>query len=127
MDNFVRDHLMGLYGLNPNILPYSFQFPRIPPGFNNPSFKAPSISVKEKFHQQNESLNVKLQDFQQTYQKYASGLFDTSSPTIIPPGHPLFSRHTSIEIIQAEKNKLQKENFELKNQLNKLTKEKQIN
>ncbi|KKK54781.1 hypothetical protein LCGC14_3081260, partial [marine sediment metagenome] len=28
--------MMDLYGLNPNIQPFAFQFLRIPPGFSHP-------------------------------------------------------------------------------------------
>ena len=62
--------------------------------------------------------------FQQMFQKYASGLFDMTFPGIVPPGHPLFSRHYSIETLQSERDKLLKENFELKKQLEKDSKEK---
>ena len=116
---------MDLYGLNPNILPYAFQFPRIPPGLKPLMFNSTAESVRKKFSRQNESLSTKLQDFQQTYQKYASSLFDMTFPGIVPPGHPLFSRQFSVEVIRAERDQLQKENLVLKKQVEKISKEKQ--
>jgi len=124
MDDFTTKHLMDLYGLNPNILPYAFQFPRIPPGSTPLMFNSTSESVRKNFSRQNESLSTKLQDFQRTYQKYASSLFDMTSPGIIPPGHPLFSRQFSVEVMQAERDQLQKDNIELKKQVEKISKEK---
>ena len=36
---------------------------------------------------------------------------------IIPPGHPLYTRQNSVETLQAENDKLLKENLELKKKL----------
>lgn len=124
MEHFTTMHLMDLYGLNPNSQPYAFQFPRIPPGFSHPMQKTNIISKKESFSKNNESMNTKLENFQQLYQKYASGLLDMMFPGIIPPGHPLYSRQFSVETLQSERDKLLKENLELKKQLEKLSKEK---
>ena len=125
MDDSTTQHLMDLYGLNPNILPYAFQFPRIPPGLTPLTFTSTTESVRKNFSRQNESLSTKLQDFKRTYQKYASSLFDMTFPGIVPPGHPLFSRQFSVEVIQSERDQLQKENLELKKQVEKISKEKQ--
>ena len=54
------------------------------------------------------------------YQQYASGLLSMNS-TIIPPGHPLYSRQNSIETLQATNDKLLKENLELKKKVKKET------
>jgi len=126
MDDFATKHLMDLYGLNPNIVPYAFQFPRIPPNLTPLMFNSTTESVRKNFSLQNESLSTNLQDFQQTYQKYASSLFDMSFPGIIPSGHPLFSRQFSVEVIRAERDHLQKDNLVLKKQVEKLSKEKQL-
>ena len=125
MDYFATMHLMDLYGLNPNNHPYAFQFPRIPPGFSHPTQKISNNPKKEMFSKSNESINTKLENFQEMYQKYASGLLNMTSPGIIPPGHPLFSRQYSVETLQSERDKLLKENLELKKQIEKLTKQKQ--
>jgi len=125
MDDISTKQLMDLYGLNPSILPYAFQFPRIPPGLTPMMFNSTSESVRKNFSRQNESLSIKLQDFQQTYQKYTSSLFDMTFPGIIPPGHPLFSRQNSVEVIRTERDQLQKENLVLKKRVEKLSKEKQ--
>lgn len=117
-------HMMGLYGLNPNNMPFAFQFPRIPPSVSSAIFNSSKNYVKKKFGQADELTKTKLEDFQQMYQKYAAGLFDISSPKIIPPGHPLFSRQYSIETIQKERDKLLKENLELKKQLEKFSKQR---
>ena len=58
------------------------------------------------------------------FQKYAAGLFDMTFLGLVPPGHPLFTRHFSIKILQIEKDQLLKENLELKKQVEKLSKQK---
>jgi hypothetical protein len=118
VDNLAIKHLQNLYGLNPNIPHMSFQFPRLPPGISNPMFKIYENPMKEQFSEQADTINQKLQGFQHMYQQYASGLL-TMNSTIIPPGHPLYSRQNSAKTLQTENNKLLKENQELKKQLEK--------
>ncbi len=120
MDNLSIKHLQDLYGLNPNIPHMALQFPRLPPGLTHPMFKIYEIPMKEKFSQEVTTINQKLQGFQHMYQQYASGLVSMNS-TIIPPGHPLYSRQNSVETLQAENDKLLKENLNLKKKLEKET------
>ena len=118
MDIMVMKHLQDLYGLNPNIPHLAFQFPRLPPGLNHPMFKVYENPLKEQFSQQTATMNQKLQGFQQMYRDYAAGLLSMRS-SVVPPGHPLYSRQNSVETLQAENDKLQKENIELKKKLEK--------
>ena len=124
MDDTAIKHLQDLYGLNPNIPHLAFQFPRLPPGLTHPMFKIYENPTKEQFSQQASTINQKLQGFQHLYQQYAAGLLSMNS-TIIPPGHPLYSKESSIETLQAENDKLLKENSELKKKLDKDTTSKQ--
>ncbi|MCA9827736.1 MAG: hypothetical protein KC444_05005 [Nitrosopumilus sp.] len=116
MDNLVRKHLEDLYGLNPNIPHIAFQFPRIPPGLSNPMFGIQQNPMKEQFLRSADTVNQKLQGFQQMYQMYASGLLSMGS-MVVPPGHPLYSRQSSVRALQSEKDQLLKENLELKKRL----------
>ena len=118
MDNMVSNHLRDLYGLNPNIPHLAFQFPRIPPGVNNPMFKNHENPMKEQMLKNAETMNQKLQGFQHMYQQYAAGLL-TMNSTVIPPGHPAYTRQNSIQSLQTENDKLIKENLELKKKLEK--------
>jgi len=124
MDYFTTMHLMDFYGLNPNIQPFAFQFPRIPPRFSHPMRNIVNNSKKETFSKINESMNTKLENFQEVYQKHASDLLDMTFPGIIPPGHPMYTRQFSVKTLQLERDKLLKENLELKKRLEKLSKEK---
>ncbi|MFQ5781611.1 MAG: bZIP transcription factor [Nitrosopumilus sp.] len=124
MDDYTIRHLQDLYGLNPNIPHLAFQFPRLPPGLTHPMFKIYENPMKEQFSQQASTINQKLQGFQHMYQQHASELLSMNS-TIIPPGHPLYSKENSVETLQAENEKLLKENSELKKKLDKNTASKQ--
>ena len=75
--------------------------------------------MKEKFSQDTDSLNKKLDGFQKLYQQHASGLMKMNSSAIIPPGHPLFSEKNSVESLKAENDKLLKQNLELKKKVEK--------
>jgi hypothetical protein len=117
MDDLPIKQLKDIYGLNPNIPHLALQFPRLPPGLSNPMFKIFENPMKEKFAEENASINKKLQGFQQSYQRHASGLLTMNSGGLVPPGHPLFSRHNSVSTLKAENDKLLKENLELKKKL----------
>lgn len=106
---------MNGYGLSPEA--FSMHFPHVPPGFSHPSFKLHSNPVREKFFQEHKLLDKRLEDFQEVYRRYASGLLESHPFGIIPPTHPLYSRTRSIEHLKMENEKLQKENLELKKHL----------
>jgi len=72
--------------------------------------------MKEQFFQNADTINQKLQGFQHMYQQYASGLLSMNS-NVIPPGHPLYTRQNSIEMLQNQNDKLLQENLELKKKL----------
>ena len=120
MENMVADHLRDLYGLNPNIPHVAFQFPRLPPGLSSPMFKIHTNPAKEQFLQNADTISQKLQGFQHLYQQYAANLLGMNS-TVIPPGHPAYTRENSINTLQSKNDKLLKENLELKKRLDKET------
>ena len=74
--------------------------------------------MKEQMLRNAETINQKLQGFQHMYQQYAASLL-TMNSTVIPPGHPAYTRQNSIETLQTENDKLIKENLELKKKLEK--------
>lgn len=119
MEDLPIKQLKDIYGLNPDIPHLALQFPRLPPGLTNPLFKIFENPMSKKFAEDNALINKKLQGFQQSYQKYASGLLTMNSGGIIPPGHPLFSQQNSVSTLKAQNDKLLKENLELKKKLDK--------
>ena len=123
MDETVINQLRELYGLNPNVMPFALQFPHIPPGLFRPMVGINNLP-KEKFANKGKALNPQLSDFKEMYHQFASGLIDYNSTTLIPPGHPLFSRQNSVETLRAENSMLKQENMELKKQIDKSITEK---
>jgi len=117
MEDFTLSHLADLYGLNPHVLPFAFNFPLVPPNTVHSLFSLKSNPLKSQLMKNNESMSTKLQDFQHMYQQYAKSLFENAPHGLIPPGHPMYSRQNSLETLKAENSKLQKENLELKKQL----------
>ena len=123
MDDMAIKQLQDLYGMNPNVPHTALQFPRLPPGISHPMFKVYENPMKEQFLKQASTINQKLQGFQHMYQQYAAGLL-TMNSAIIPPGHPLYTRQNSVETLQAENDKILKENLELKKKLEKESEKK---
>jgi len=126
MDFFDTRHSIELYGIHPEFgIPMSI-FPRYPPGISPPSHVTFNQKrLKEKFFKDNASISAKLHDFNQMYQKFASGLFELAYPAL-PPGHPLYSRQESTVSLQSENTKLKKENIDLKKQLSNNKKQNNI-
>ena len=118
MEDSVNRHIQDLYGLNPHIPHMAFQFPRLPPGRTHPMFKVFENPLKEKFSQDASNINPKLEGFKQMFQQHASGLLSMNT-SIVPPGHPLYTQQNSVQTLQAENDKLLKENTELKKKLEK--------
>jgi len=127
MDFFDTRRSLELSGIHPEFgIPMSI-FLRYPPGISLPSHDAINQKrMKEKFFNDNASINTKLHDFNQMYQKLASGLFELAYPAL-PPGHPLYSRRESTVSLQSENKKLRKENIDLKKQLSNNKKQNKIN
>ncbi len=119
MDEAVH-HMQTLFGLNPNVIPPSLQFPRLPPGLMHPMTS--SFSTPRKITRDASSLMPNIEDFQQMYQKHASELLQLQNSRIIPPGHPLYTKQISVSILKSENEKLMKENLELKKHLDETTK-----
>jgi len=117
MDYFDIRRNIELSGIHPEFgIPMSL-FLRFPPGISPTSLGTINQKhLKEKFFNDNASINTKLHDFNQMYQKFASGLFELAYPAV-PPGHPLYSKRESTVSLQSENNKLRKENIDLKKQL----------
>ncbi len=119
MDYIHPMRIMELSGIHPIFGIPTSMFPRFPPGINPPTLGiVDQKRLKEKFFKDNASMNSKLDDFTQMYQKFASGLFEGAYPAMAP-SHPMFSKLETTAALKSENNKLKKENLELKKQLSK--------
>ena len=90
---------------------------RYPPGVSIPKGLVNTPKLKEKISAGNAALNPKLENFTQMYQQMAANLLNMSLDKLIPPGHPLHSKENSIRLLKDEKEKILKENLELKKKL----------
>ena len=111
-------HMQNLYGLNPDIPHLAFQFPRLPPSVlaSNPIFQIHKDANQRQLSGQSGTIDQKLQGFQRMYQQYAAGLLSANAG-VVPPGHPLYTEHNSIQTLQTENDRLHKENLKLKKRL----------
>ena len=90
---------------------------RYPPGASIPKGLVNTPKLKEKISVDSAALAPTLENFAQMYQQMAAGLLNMSLDKLIPPGHPLYTKENSIAIIKKEKEKILKENLELKKKL----------
>ena len=72
--------------------------------------------MRTKFVDNTANMLPKLQNFNRMYQNYADGLTEKTTK-LLPPGHPLYTKETSLRLLKDEKEKILKENLELKNKL----------
>ena len=91
---------------------------RYPPGANIPKGLIDTPKLKKKMSNDGAALTPTLENFAQMYQQMAAGLLNMSLDKLIPPGHPLYTKENSITILKEEKEKIRKENLELKKKLN---------
>ena len=90
---------------------------RYPPGVNIPKGLVNTPKLKEKMSIDTAGLTPTLENFAQMYQQMAAGLLNMSLDKLIPPGHPLYSKENSITLLKEEKEKILKENLDLKKKL----------
>ena len=90
---------------------------RYPPSANIPKGLVNTPKLKKKFSTDSAALAPTLENFALMYQQMAAGLLNVSLDKLIPPGHPLYTKENSITILKEEKEKILKENFELKKKL----------
>ena len=90
---------------------------RYPPNADIPKGLVNTPKLKEKLSADNAALTPNLENFTQMYQQMATDLLNMSLNRLIPPGHPLYTKETSLRLLKDEKEKILKENLELKNKL----------
>ena len=117
MDYFTAKRLFDVYSLTTDfstLIPDSIRYP---PSANIPIGLVNTPKLKKKLSANNAALTPKLENFAQMYQQMAAGLLNMSLDKLIPPGHPMYSKENSITLLKEEKQKILKENLELKKKL----------
>ena len=117
MDYFTAKRLFDVYGLTTDFSTLMPDSIRYPPSANIPIGLVNTPKLKKKLSADNAALTPKLENFAQVYQQMAAGLLNMSLDKLIPPGHPLYSKENSIALLKDEKEKIRKENLELKKKL----------
>ena len=117
MDNYTARKKVGMYGLPVDFSALAPDSIRYPPGVSIPKGLVNTPKLKEKMSADSAALTPKLENFAQMYQQMAAGLLNMSLDKLIPPGHPMYSKENSIALLKEEKEKILKENLELKKKL----------
>jgi len=108
---------IDVYGLPADFSTLAPDSIRYPPGVSIPKGLVNTPKLKEKMSADGAALTPKLENFAQMYQQMAAGLLNMSLNKLIPPGHPMYSKENSITLLKEEKQKILKENLELKKKL----------
>ena len=119
----------GILDLHSNILDISSLVPdfiRYPPAASIPNALVNKPKLMKKLSSENMALTPMLQDFTEMYQQMAASLFSMSTSKLIPPGHPIYSKESSITLLKEENQKIMKENLELRKQLENKKESKRI-
>ena len=117
MGNPTSKKLFDMYGITTNFSALAPDSIRYPPSANIPIGLINTPKLKEKLSSDNAALTPNLENFAQMYQQMATSLLNMSLDRLIPPGHPLYSKENSITLLKDEKEKILKENLELKKKL----------
>nr|AIF13807.1 hypothetical protein [uncultured marine thaumarchaeote KM3_64_C01] len=117
MDYFMAKRLFDVYGITTDFSALASDSIRYPPSASIPNGLVNTSKLKEKMSVDNAALTPKLENFTQMYQQMAASLLNISLDKLIPPGHPMYSKENSITLLKVEKEKILKENLELKKKL----------
>jgi hypothetical protein len=117
MNNLTSKRLFDMYGITTNFSALAPDSIRYPPSANVPIGLVNAPKLKEKLSSDNAALTPALENFTQMYQQMAASLLNMSLDRLIPPGHPLYSKENSVRLLKDEKEKILKENLELKKKL----------
>jgi len=117
MNNPTSKKLFDMYGITPPFSSFSPSSLLSPPPPPVPIGLVNAPKLKERLSSDNAALAPNLENFTQMYQQMAAGLLNISLDRLIPPGHPLYSKEHSVRLLKDEKEKILKENLELKKKL----------
>ena len=117
MEDLKAKRFFEMYGFAPDFSTFAPDSIRYPPNAIIPKGLVNAPRLKEKLSADNATLAPKLENFAQMYQQMAANLLNMSLNRLIPPGHPLYSKENSITLLKEEKEKILKENLELKKKL----------
>lgn len=115
MDPDTERHLMGLYGLDPNMQHPALGFPRLPPMALARLGMPQASGMRDRRLDAGRTARANLDMFREDYNRTAAGLLDGRAA--VPPGHPLRGDNSTMSSLRAENDRLQEENAKLKRRL----------
>ena len=122
----MRKGILDLHNNTLNISSLVPDFIRYPPAASIPNALVNKPKLMKKLSSENMAITPMLQDFTEMYQQMAASLFSMSTSKLIPPGHPIYSKESSIILLKEENQKIMKENLELQKQLENKKESKRI-
>ena len=122
----MRKGILDLHNNTLNISSLVPDFIRYPPAASIPNALVNKPKLMKKLSSENMAITPMLQDFTEMYQQMAASLFSMSTSKLIPPGHPIYSKESSITLLKEENQKIMKENLELQKQLENKKESKRI-
>ena len=117
MEDLKAKRFFEMYGFAPDFSTFAPDSIRYPPNASIPKGLVNTPKLKEKMSADSAALTPKLENFVQMYQQMAANILNISLDKLIPPGHPLYSKENSVTLLKEEKEKILKENLELKKKL----------
>ena len=117
MDYLAAKKLFEMYSLTTDFSALTPDSIRYPPNACIPKGLVNTPKLKEKISADSAALTPKLENFTQMYQQMAAGLLNMSLNKLIPPGHPMYSKENSVTLLKEEREKILKENLELRKKL----------
>ena len=114
MNDFKSKRPFDNYNIIPNFSDLAPDSIRYPPNTNIPNGLINTPKLKQKIAVDNAALTPNLENFAHMYQQMAASLLNMSLNKLIPPGHPLYTKENSVILLKEEKEKILKENLELK-------------
>ena len=117
MNDFKSKRPFDNYNIIPNFSDLAPDSIRYPPNTNIPNGLINTPKLKQKIAVDNAALTPNLENFAHMYQQMAASLLNMSLNKLIPPGHPLHTKENSVKLLKEEKEKILKENLELKKKL----------
>ena len=117
MNYYNSKRFFDMYGFPTDFSSLAPDSIRYPPNASIPKGLVNTPKLKEKISVDNAALTPRLENFAQVYQQMAAGLLNMSLDKLIPPRHPLYSKENSITLLKEEKDKILKENLELKKKI----------
>jgi hypothetical protein len=108
-DYLYARRMLDVFNQPLNMINSPFAFPRLPSRANPPLGISNAGRIKDSIVNDKNAMMGRLFDYHEMFQRYASSLFNLS-PNRFVPGHPMNMKIQTVDMLQEENERLQKEN-----------------